>query len=97
MSEGSLELEFVEELSDEMIGKCECGVEGCVSVMLRKKGAKVNYRIEYDPAGLHETNVVIRVEMAPMEYMQAGGIPIVFNGKCETNMDFAKALKMVIV
>jgi len=97
MSEGSLELEFVEELVDERIGECMCGTEGCESVIFRKKGSSVDYRVEYDPVGNHETNIFIRVEMDPLEAMQAGISSAVFNGRCDTNMDFAKALKMVIV
>ena len=96
MSEGSLELEFISEVVDEKIGDCQCGSSGCESVIFRKRGSKAEYRVEYDPKGFHETNVYIRMDVNPLEEM-SGITPVVFNGKCETNMDFAKVLKMVII
>jgi len=92
-----IEKSFIEDCVDEILPPCECGLPECVATMYQKKGKKAVYRIEYDDSGLQETNVLIRIETDPMEAMRQGLIPIVFNGLCRTNMDFAKVLNMCII
>jgi len=96
MSEIDLEWDFIEELVDEVLWECKCTIPGCNSKRLMKKGTITNYLIEYESTGKKETNIYIIMDIDPIE-AQANGIqPVVFNGLCKTNMDFATALRMVI-
>lgn len=92
----SLELEFIEQFVDEDLGKCPCPNPNCRTLSFKKKGTNVDYIIDFDPEAKElETNVVVRAEISPEERKMVN--PLVFNGKCRSNMDFAKVLNMVIL
>ena len=59
--------------------------------------ALVDYYINYDPFPKElETNIYIEQRLTPAQ-LQGRENPVVFNGRCLTNMDFAKVLNMVIL
>ena len=92
-----LELEFVEQLMDETLEEqCPCPNPDCKTVRFRKKSPNMNYIVEYDPAPRPlESNLVIKAELSPRELQRLN--PLVFNGLCKSNLDFAKVLNMVII
>lgn len=96
MRKNELELDFIEELVDETLEHCKCNTPGCNSKRFMKKGKTVDYIIEYESTGDHETNIFIRVDLELQEAMIKTIEPVVFNGFCESNMDFATTLRMVI-
>jgi len=96
MSDNTLEIEFIEDFVDKVMLRCECADPECNSKGYIMKGKTVDYVIEYDSTGKGETNVFIRIDITPMDAVLQGIEPVVFNGYCGTNMDFATALRMVI-
>ena len=94
--ETELELEFIEDFMDEVIGPCPCPNPDCEVISFKKKGKSINYIVDFDPKATElETNVIIQADVSPAEKQKVN--PLVFNGKCRSNMDFAKVLHMVII
>ena len=96
MSDNNLEVEFIEDFVDEVMMECKCADPECNSRRYRMKGKTEDYIIEYDSTGKGETNVFIIIDITPMRIHTDNIEPVVFNGYCKTNMDFATALRMVI-
>ena len=91
-----LELEFIEDFMDEVIGSCNCNNPNCNVISFKKKGKSIDYIVDFDPKATElETNVIIQADVSPEEKTRVN--PLVFNGRCRSNMDFAKVLNMVII
>ena len=90
-----LESEFIVEFMKDPGTKCVCSPD-CTSMIYRKKGKLVDYIVQHETSGETETNIFIRIDMDLKEAMMKGIEPVVFNGFCESNMDFATTLRMVI-
>ena len=90
-----LELDFIRQFMDDE-KKCECPNPNCNVINFKKTGKRADYIISVDtkPKEL-EPNVLIKVDMTPAELQRLN--PLLFNGRCDDNIDFAKALNMVIL
>lgn len=91
-----LEKEFIEQFMDSKESPCPCNNPSCKTVRYEKKGRLLDYYISYDPSPKElETNIYIEQILPPMYPGKEN--PVVFNGRCTSNMDFAKVLNMVIL
>jgi len=95
----TLELEFIEEITDEYLGLCDCGHENCNTHRYTLKGKRFPYIINYDPDYIKEegTNIFINISIPPERAKKLNIMPIRYVGFCKTNMDLATVLKTVIV
>jgi hypothetical protein len=85
-----LKRDFLEEVCT-LLGPCECGSPNCKSFVFESIGkiSTFRYIVEYDPSSDTHCNLLI--------YLKKRGDNIVFNGRCETELDVAQVLRMVII
>jgi len=93
----TLEEGFIDTVTDECLGPCDCGATDCVGTVTYKlAGKECDYFIDHESTLRYDANIVIRLDLSIEEVTQNNIIPVVYRGLCRTNMDLATVLETVI-